>query len=66
MIDFTEELQKKMLEFHERFHDSVPICQIAPDVTTQQLIEAIDKCLERNMNLLPEIFDFTNSPDIYY
>lgn len=66
MINFDDEIREHMLLFKKQFNDIVPLRQISTAVTNEQLIDAIKKSLEVNENLLPEIFGYSNTPNIDY
>lgn len=66
MITFNDELKRKMLDFKRRFDDIVPLRQISPSVTNEQLISAIDQSIENGENMLPQIFGYENSSEKTY
>ena len=61
MITFNDELKQYMQLFKETFDDIVPLRQISPAVTNEQLINAIKTSILENKNLLPKIFGYGNS-----
>ena len=54
----NNELMEWMDKFEERFNDIVPLRQINSAITNEALIEAIQKCLEDNVNYLPQIYGY--------
>ena len=56
----TKELTDKMKAFKEKFNDIVPLFQLPANVTQEELIAAIDRSIEEEKNLLPEIFGYGN------
>lgn len=47
-----------MHKFKERFGEPVPTCQILSSNTVEHLIETIKKCLDDNVNYLPQIYGY--------
>lgn len=47
-----------MKEFQTKFGDIVPLRELPDSVTTDQLIDAIKRCIELDENILPEIFGY--------
>jgi len=66
MITFDAEMEKWMELFRDRFHDIVPLMQISPSVTNEQIIDAIEKSIEAGENLLPVIFGYGGKRGIRY
>ena len=54
----NNELMEWMDKFEERFNDIVPLRQIKSSVTNEELILTIKKCLEDNINYLPQIYGY--------
>lgn len=66
MLMFNDELKNYLMKFKETFGDIVPLRQISPTVTNEQLIDAIKQSVEQKNNLLPQIFGYCNSKDKVY
>ena len=58
-MTLTNELMDLTDKFEEQFDDVVPLRQIT-GVTTEELIASIQKCLNDNVNYLPEIYGYAN------
>lgn len=56
-IELSIELQEAMRKFHDTFGDIVPLRQI-PTTSEEEILVAIEKSLEANRNLLPELLGF--------
>lgn len=66
-MKITNELIDWMDKYYDRFGDVVPIRQISPAVKSEDLIEDIKKCLEDNVDYLPEKYGFgTHSGSTLY
>jgi len=65
-IIFNEEMEKWLKLFREQFNDIVPLLQISPSVTNEEIIDAIKKSLKAEKNLLPEIFGYGGHPGRRY
>ena len=59
-MTLTNELMDLIDKFEEQFDDVVPLRQIGAGVTTEELIASIQKCLNDNVNYLPEIYGYAN------
>ena len=59
-MTLTKELMDLMDKFEERFDSAVPLLQISMGYSTEHLIQSIQKCLNDNVNYLPEIYGYTN------
>ncbi len=66
MVEITQELIQHMERFQAAFHDIVPLLQIPAATTNEQLIAAIQECLDKQENLLPKIFGYSNAGDVIY
>ena len=59
-MTLTNELMDMIDKFEETFNDVVPLRQISPSVTAEELIASIQKCLKENINYLPELYGYAN------
>ena len=59
-MQLTNELMDLMDKFEKQFSAVVPLRQISAGVTTEHLIQSIQKCLNDNVNYLPEIYGYAN------
>jgi len=59
----NEEMQCWLDEFHKTFGEFVPLMQVGY-FENEELIDAIRKSIEEGKNLLPEIFNFSDDPNI--
>lgn len=59
-MKLTNELMDLIDKFEEQFNTAVPLRQISAGVTTEHLIESIQKSLNDNVNYLPEIYGYAN------
>lgn len=57
MIEMTEDLVLAMRRFYITFGYRVPLKKLSNDITTTDLIIAIDESIEQNINLLPKILN---------
>ena len=53
MIEMTEDLVLAMRRFKNTFGDCVQLKKLSNDITTTDIIIAIDESIEQNVNLLP-------------
>ena len=58
MIELTKDVLASMQKFREKFGDIVPIREIPGNVTSLELVEAINKSLKAGKNLLPVILGY--------
>jgi hypothetical protein len=63
MIILNDEIKQWIKKFEEKFDDIVPIRQISGLTTNKQIIDAIEKSIKENQNLLPTIFNYKDSND---
>ena len=59
-MTLTNELMDMIDKFEETFNDVVPLRQISPSVTAEELMASIQKCLKENINYLPELYGYAN------
>ncbi len=59
-MTLTKELMDLIDKFEERFDSVVPLLQISTGYSTEHLIQSIQKCLNDNVNYLPEIYGYAN------
>lgn len=67
MIELNEELINAMKLFNKRLGDVVPLRKIPPEVTNEELLNAINYSLTNNYNILPERFGYgklDKNPDV--
>jgi len=57
MIEMTEDLVLAMRRFYNTFGHRVTLKKLSNDITTTDLIIAIDESIEQNINLLPKILN---------
>ena len=65
MIQLTGQLTEMMDKFEERFDAAVPLMQISQGYSTEHLITSIQKCLDDNVNYLPDIYGYANDDGTY-
>jgi hypothetical protein len=66
MIIVTPDLKKKMDEYFDRFGDIVPLEMLPGSETNEGLIRNINKSLEADKDLLPELYGWkTDGTEIY-
>ena len=59
-MQLTNELMYLIDKFEERFDSAVPLLQISMGYSTEHLIQSIQKCLNDNVNYLPDIYGYAN------
>ena len=59
-MQLTNELMDLIDKFEEQFNTVVPLRQISAGVTTEHLMESIQKSLNDNVNYLHEIYGYAN------
>ena len=59
-MQLIKELMDLIDKFEERFDSAVPLLQISTGYSTEHLIQSIQKCLNDNVNYLPEIYGYAN------
>ena len=59
MFDMTNELLTNLRDFQKQFGDIVPLRELPQSVTTEELIEAIKLSIEKNENILPQKFGYS-------
>ena len=57
MIEMTEDLVLAMRRFYNTFGYRVSLKKLPTDITTTDIIIAIDESIEQNINLLPKILN---------
>lgn len=58
MIELNSELINAMRKFKEVFGDTAPLKELPQNLSNEELIEAIQKSIEQNVNLLPKRFEY--------
>ena len=58
MVELTKELLGAIQRFREHFGDKVPLREIPGKASAEELIDAIDRSIRKNQNLLPSIFGY--------
>ena len=53
MVELTKELLGAIQRFREHFGDMVPLREIPGKASAEELIDAIDRSIRKNQNLLP-------------
>ena len=59
-MKLTNELMDLIDKFEERFDAAVPLLQISTGYSTEHLVQSIQKCLDDNVNYLPDIYGYAN------
>lgn len=57
-MEITKELRDYMRKFQNEFGDIVPLREMPEGISSEQIIDAIKTCLEKNENLLPVILGY--------
>lgn len=58
MVELTKDVLNAMQRFREHFGDMVPLRELPGRASAAELIDAIDRSIKKNQNLLPAIFGY--------
>lgn len=57
-VELTKDVMNAIQRFREHFGDIVPLQEIPGRTSAAELIDAIDRSIGKNQNLLPAIFGY--------
>jgi hypothetical protein len=58
LIELNEELTNAMKLFNKKLGKVIPLREIPPEVTNDELMDAINYSITNNQNILPERFGY--------